>query len=471
MNRRNQELCKNTIILAIGQLIPKLIAILILPILTRQLSQIDYGIYELSLSVASFCIPLLSIQIQQGVFRFLIDSNTQNKIIISSSFFFLLFMFTFASVPIIGGWLLYINNIKLAMIFWLAYFSEAFFIWIGQVTRGLGNNLMYSLSSVIYSVLFIGFVALITVINKELNVMYVSISMIIAYGGAFVYIFIEQNVNKYISKDFFKIQSIKQLCNYSGPMVISSVSLWIVSLSDRFFVSAYLGIKMTAIYGVANRIPYLFNSLYNIFNLAWTENTSKLTSEEKKSSYYSDFFARFYQVMVGMMMCMICASPLLFNILIDKKYYSAYGLMSWLYVGIFFSSLVSFFGSIYVGEKRTKEVGISSAIGALINVLINLLFMRRFGIIVAAISTIISYFIICLYRAFDIKRFVNIKYNAKQIYIGLIAILITAYLNNTFNLVGFIIAGLITIVYNLTLNGQFLIYLISRITSIFKIKK
>lgn len=58
--------------------------------------------------------------------------------------------------------------------------------------------------------------------------------------------------------------------------------------------------------------------------------------------------------------------------MIDDQYNAAYGLMSWLYIGVLFSSLVSFFGSIYVGEKKTKEVGISSLLGAVINLLINI---------------------------------------------------------------------------------------------------
>ena len=79
MAKRNSELMKNTMILSIGQVVPKLIAIFVLPLLTTYLTKRDYGLYELTISVASFCIPLLSVQIQQGVFRFLIDKDNEKK--------------------------------------------------------------------------------------------------------------------------------------------------------------------------------------------------------------------------------------------------------------------------------------------------------------------------------------------------------------------------------------------------------
>ena len=74
-----------------------------------------------------------------------------------------------------------------------------------------------------------------------------------------------------------------------------------------------------AVYAVANKIPNLFNSFYGVFNLAWTENASRLSDEEKRSTYYSDFFEYFYSVMVGMMLILICISPIIFRVLINNN--------------------------------------------------------------------------------------------------------------------------------------------------------
>ena len=73
---RNKELAVNTVILGIGQLIPKFLAILLLPLLTSYLTTDEYGNYDLILSIASLLIPIVTMQIQQAVFRYLLASKS-----------------------------------------------------------------------------------------------------------------------------------------------------------------------------------------------------------------------------------------------------------------------------------------------------------------------------------------------------------------------------------------------------------
>lgn len=462
MQNRNIGLLKSTMILSIGQIIPKFLAFIILPILTAYLSQKDYGLYELTLSVASFCVPMLSLQIQQGVFRFLIENRISKKSIITDSFLFVISIFSLSAVPIIFFWYLYTNDLIISILFFLAYFSEMILTWEGQTVRGLGDNISYSVAYVIYSIIFLTSVIVVLKLSGILLIRDIAVSMIIAYCTAALYLFFKVKLYTYIVFISFNKEILLILLSYSWPMVISSVALWIVNLSDRFFVSALLGIEVTAVYGVANKIPNLFNSFYGVFNLAWTENTSKLTRSEKNSDYYSVFFRSFYNVMVGMMLFLICSSPVLFKVLIDEKYNSAYSLMPWLFIGVFFNSLASFFGSIYVGEKRTKDVGVSSAIGAVINIAINFLLMRRFGVIVAAISTIVSYAIICTYRAYDIKKYVHIEYNYQNIAFGLIIIILVSLANSQYDPVRWLFSIAVMMIFNFISNRKFAKLIISK---------
>lgn len=460
MKNRNSELMKNTMILAIGQIVPKLVAIFVLPLLTTYLTKKDYGLYELTLSVASFCIPLLSIQIQQGVFRFLLDLEYEKNKVITSSLLFVVAIFTFSAIPLVFFWYLYTKDITLSVLFFLSYFAEVILTWVGQVSRGLGRNFYYSMAYIIYIFVYILILIVLLVITNTLTAKDVAIAMVGAYICAAIFLFVKSGVREYIGIKWFNGKTLISLLSYSAPMVISSVALWIVNLSDRFFVSAYLGIEETAMYSVANRIPNLFNSIYNIFNLAWTENTSKLTQKEKKEGYYTAFFKNFYQVMVGMMLVLITLSPLLFKILINNKYSEAYALMSWLYVGVFFSSMVAFFGSIYVGEKKTKKVGISSAIGAFVNVAVNFVLMKKFGVIIAAISTIVSYMLISIYRAMDVKKYVSIKYNPIIIISGLLIICVIATINSVCSPIVSVVSFVISVGYNTIFNRKVLVNII-----------
>ena len=89
---RNKDLIKNTMILSIGQFVPKVMSLIVLPILTTCLTKFEYGLYDLTLTVASFCIPLITLQIQQAVFRFLLETKDNKAEVITSSFSFMIVM-------------------------------------------------------------------------------------------------------------------------------------------------------------------------------------------------------------------------------------------------------------------------------------------------------------------------------------------------------------------------------------------
>lgn len=451
---RNKDLIKNTMILSIGQFVPKVMSLIVLPILTTCLTKFEYGLYDLTLTVASFCIPLITLQIQQAVFRFLLETKDNKAEVITSSFSFLIVMYSFFSIGIIFFWNNYINNFLLSLLFSLSYFVESILSLLGQISRGLGYNIKYSLAYAIYSISFMILLCLKYFLFSYIDLDYLIVSMIISYLISILYLFYTCKIWKYINLKYNNIFVLKKLIGFSGPMVISSIALWVVNLSDRFCISAFLGLEMNALYSVANKIPNLINSFYSVFNLAWTENTSKLTLKEKRNGYYTVFFDEFFNFLIGIVLIIISAMPFIFEILINAKYNQAYGLMSWIFIGVFFSSLVSFLGSIYVGEKKTKEVGISSILGAIFNLVINLLFMKRFGVLVAVFSTIISYFVIFIYRLLDLKNYIVIEYRKNNIICGILLIVIIALINQYKKSIITVISIVITIFYNLRKNKK-----------------
>ena len=54
------RLIKNTIILAFGQLVPKVLSLVILPILTNGFSTSEYGEYDLAITLSSMILPIIT---------------------------------------------------------------------------------------------------------------------------------------------------------------------------------------------------------------------------------------------------------------------------------------------------------------------------------------------------------------------------------------------------------------------------
>ncbi|MBQ2024132.1 MAG: oligosaccharide flippase family protein, partial [Alistipes sp.] len=89
---RATALAKNTLILTIGKISTQAISFFLLPLYTAYLTKQDYGVVDLVSTIVTLLIPILNLQIEQGIFRFMVtnrDDKQRLSSIISTSFTFL----------------------------------------------------------------------------------------------------------------------------------------------------------------------------------------------------------------------------------------------------------------------------------------------------------------------------------------------------------------------------------------------
>lgn len=467
---KNKVLAQNTIILGIGQFIPKIIAMITLPILTRAFSTDEYGIYDLIISFSSLAIPVITLLIQQAVFRFLINEKDEKickSYITNSIIFTCALSATLFLIAILIGQFLKID-LKLFVIVFLVYFIESLYDLLGQIARGYGKNMFFSVAVIIYSIVnMLLLVGSFWINNISIN--NVLIIILISYIISIIFLVLKLNIRKLFDMKLISFEVIKKLLRYSIPIIPSSISLWIVNLSDRFIITYFLGTAYNGIYAAASKIPNLFGTIYNVFNLAWTELAARSIKEKESTNYYSKLFNNLYSFLIGVMILLITSSPIIFKVLIDDKFSEGYFQIPILFIGVLVSCFVSFYGGLYIALKKTKQVGISSFIGCILNIFINIIFIKKIGIYAASISTLISFFIILIYRFLETRKFIKIKYNYYSILIGIafLSMSVFNFYKNT-NLF-FIFNIIITIIYNCFFNN-FLRFLKSTVVTKLKNK-
>ena len=451
---RNKELAINTVILGIGQLIPKFLAIVLLPLLTSYLTTEEYGNYDLILSIASLLIPVITMQIQQAVFRYLLASKiAENKTLYVTGSLVYIGISSVVCYPIVY---LILRLFKIdslsAVLICLLFFSEALYSLLGQIVRGLGYNAKYSVSVVVYSA--VNLAAAVMLMGFHMGLQGVIISLTIGYLSSDLYMVLVSGMLAYFKLDEFSRKALKELLNFSMPIVPSSIALWVVNLSDRLIIINFMGAAENGIYAVANKIPSLYNTAYGIFNLAWTETASKVSDDGDPAEYYTKLFSGLFKFLIGVMLALIAVTPIIFKVLVKGDYGTAFFQVPILYFGIFFNSLVNFYSGIYIALKRTKQVGYSSVAGAAINALINIFLIGKIGLYAASISTAVSFLAIAVYRAVDLNKVIEIKYNKREIVIGMSCFLVAAVCLKQSNMLTIAICFLFAIVYNITQNIQ-----------------
>ena len=423
---RTKSLIKNTFIIAFGTILPRLMSIITLPILTSKLLTTEYGLYDLIETLISLFIPIVTLKIDAAAFRYLINArdNKKESSKVITNIFAVIVLSCIISIIIL--FIIFRNQNLLLLFLILLYFVlDVLNTTMSQIVRGLAQNKVYSISTIINS--FLRMICLcLLLLPINLGLLGVITALIIGTSISLLYQSFIIKINKYINLKLISKKTIKELLSYSWPLIPNSLSVWALNASDRLVIVHYLGIEQNAIYAVANKIPNLLNLFNTTFNMAWQENASVNYKDSDIENYYSNTFSYFLSFIAGGCALIIAATPIMFKILIHGNYEKAYYQMPILFLGIFYSCIMSFLGGIYAANKRTKSVGVTTIISAIVNITIDFLLIKKIGIYAGSISTLVSYVIVSYYRMYDLKKYQNIYYNYKKVIFVNIGLIILA---------------------------------------------
>ena len=421
---REGKLAKNTLILSIGTFLPRLASFITMPILTGYLTKVEYGTYDLITVLVSLFLPTITLQIQTAAFRFLVDcrdDETEVSKIVSTIIFFII------PVSLAALLILYFflpgDNTAVKIFICLFFFADINVNALRLICRGLNYNLTYSISAILSSLGRMIF-TVICVYWLRTGLLGTVISLFVSSMISVVFLMVKSRVYRHISLSYFDVTTLKNMLNYSWPMVPNSMSAWVMRLSDRLVVTAFMGVSANAVYAVANKIPSLLNIAQNTFTMAWQENASIVSKDSDASEYYSSMFNTMFKLMAGFFGILIAATPVLFKLLIRGEYDEAYFQIPVLFVAMFFFGMSTFLGGIYVAYKRSKSVGITTTAAAVCNLVTDLAAIKYIGLFAASGSTLISYIFLFVFRLIDVQKIVKVKYDLKQM-IGILLIILT----------------------------------------------
>lgn len=470
MNKK-KELAKNTIIIFLGKVCTQLISFFLLPLYTGYLSTKQYGTVDLIQTYVRLLVPLITIELEMGVFRFLIDARGREKDtkeVMTNNFTILfLSLFLFSIV-----YLVVTQFVKIDYRFLILF--DVFICTITgnllQVARGFGKTLDYSIACIITGVTTV-LLNILLIVFMGMRVPGMVISMAVANGFGALYLFIKLKMYKYFKRELVDKLLIKKMVKYSAPLVPNSLSWWIVSVSDRSIVSAILGTAANGIYAVSNKFPTLLSSIFAIFNMSWCESATLHIDSSDRDEFFSDICNTIVKLFTSLGVGLIACMPFVFPILINAKYDAAYIYIPILTLGVVFNVGVSLYSSIYIAKKMTKQVASTSVMGAITNIVVNVLLIKYIGLYAAAFSTMIAYFIMMVYRHFDLKKYLNIKYE-KGLFVKIISIFtFTLILYYQRNMYLDILNLFVVVIYSIVINKEFLLGAYKTVFERLKLKK
>lgn len=423
----------------IGNILTKLINFFLLPLYTEKLLPSQFGEYDLIVALISFFVPVLFFQIWDSMFRFAFDeSENDNKYnIITNSFFvffggIIIYMLIYVIICKVFVFqfkgLIFIYGISIALQYQYSFISRVFLNNKLFVISGFFNTLTNALLNII----------LIGKFNIGVESLYIA-----AIAGVSIQVIIIEIVIKPLRNLKFGSLECKRIINmikFSIPLCVASISYWLLSGYTKVIIVKRLGSYENGLYAVAGRFSITVSLLVNIFQYAWNEMAYSMANDYDRSKKYKISIEYITKVILLGSSVAILGVRLIFPYLINNIYIDALDIIPLSLIGIGFNTLAGFVATIFMTEKNTKSIFITTFISAVINIACINIFIDLWGLQGAAAALCLSFSILAIMRIINANKMLKLeKININITYlIILISAIYIYYKGNKISIIIFI---------------------------------
>jgi O-antigen/teichoic acid export membrane protein len=376
----------------------------LLPIITKSLGTYYYGLWAQINITVSLISPFALMGLSMALVRFLSSETDKNKIreavysilffVTMSGFLVSFLLYTFAE-PIAtfgfkdpgttyfiqaGSLLIFLNVIEPVSLFYFRVFRQIHKFSYLTLFEAFGKLLF------ILVLLKMGY-GLLGVIAATLLVQ--SVIILIAF------LTIISQIGFVIPRFIY----IREYLQFSLPLTPNALIRWVTESSDRYLVTYFLGLKSLGVYSAACSIGSLIQLLVSPLQLILLPELAKLFDENEidKVIIYMSYSLRYFLLISipAVFGLSALAKPLL-GIFTTEDFLSGWFVIPVIAFSGLLAGIVQIFVNTLLIVKKTKAQTYINIAAAVSNVLINLLLIPSIGIVGAALSTLLSYFLMAI---------------------------------------------------------------------------
>ena len=185
-----------------------------------------------------------------------------------------------------------------------------------------------------------------------------------------------------------------------------------------------LGTSFNGLLTVAHKFSTAYTSLYTVFNLSWTESASLHINDIDANKFFRNVIHSVYRIFSAIAIGVIAVMPFVFGILVNQNYADAYYQIPIYMIASLCQAFQGMYSVIYVALKKTKEIAKSTTMCAVINIVVNLCLIKCIGLYAASLSTLVSYFVLSIWRYADLKKYIDVTFDKKLLISSIVVLMI-----------------------------------------------
>ena len=390
-------------------IIQKGMAFITTPIFTRLLTSEKFGLVSVYNSWHSILTMILTLQLATGVFNKAMIKYEDKRDEYTSSMLFL------TSCITVSGYCIYfvfrnyfnaffgLNTVLSSAIFLEILFSEAISFW------SIRHKFEYKYKSVIGYTLSSNILG--TLVSLVLVLLFPKYRVYARVGGtllvhiiiySYLYIRIMEKGKRLVWKDAWRYA-----LGYNIPLIPHYLSHQVLSQADRIMINNYCGSSYTAMYTIAYQIAMVLNIITTAICNSFTPWAyQKLKERDNKD-------IGLVTIKIELATGIICFfftlfAPEFIYFMGGVAYQEAIWVVPPVCMSILFIMIYSLVSTVTFYFEKTKAIAVSSCVVAIANLILNAIFIPKFGMAAAGYTTLFCY------ALFSAIHFVLVKKTCKE---------------------------------------------------------
>ncbi|MDD3887648.1 MAG: oligosaccharide flippase family protein [Patescibacteria group bacterium] len=438
-----KRLFKHSFIYAIGSLAQSVVGFILIPMYTRYLSPADYGQLEILNTLILILSMLLSFGFASALFKcYERDCKTdiEQKQLVGTAFLFIIPLATLSTLIL---WLFrdfiantFLGGTQYADLVNLLLITNLFAVFLAlafSVMRAEEKSLRYIIFSLLKFILVLG-LNVYFVVYAKMGVFGIMLGNFIAQ--VFISVPFIFNLIPYFKFSFSK-HLLKRLFAFGVPIIPASLAMWIMDLSDRYFLKIYDSLSEVGLYSLGYKIGFIVSILLvTPFQLAWPTISFSVAKRADTKQIYARTLTYWLLVSSFIALAISIFAKQIVEVVSSPEYFEAYKIIpliafSYVLYGMHFVIVPG----LHL-EEKTKYYPLLVGIPAVLNIILNIIFIPKYGMMAAAWSTFICFVLMVVLTYFVSNYYYKVVYEwMRMIKLVLISgsLLVLSYLTNTFD--------------------------------------
>ena len=216
-------------------------------------------------------------------------------------------------------------------------------------------------------------------------------------------------------KKFFSAFYWKHALKFNIPLVPHYLSMTVLNSADRIMIGKMVNESSAGIYGLA----YSISQIMTLFNTALLQTIEPWLYKRINDKNINDISKVAYPAFIGIAavnLLLIALAPEAVKIFAPPEYYDAIWVIPPVAMSVYFMFSYTFFAVFEFYYERTKLIAAATSAGAILNIVLNFIFIRIFGYYAAGYTTLVCYMVYAAFHMYFMRKICREQLDNEQPY-------------------------------------------------------